>query len=401
MTKLLSLYLVLLTVYTLISGTHEKFKNNNTVLTSQALNLDNWVSDKQIILPNEGWNYVLNKLEYKLPISLYNNPDSIIIDNIDYIKYMKTNKAITTPDGYFCMFTSNYKKDRFKQITDLKNKKVGYFDRVDKHIIDAISYGYRIDINTTYLDLTKLSTLSLNLEYVDVVVAYVVPGLTLAKLLARQSLYLLDFENMDLNLINLTYPGVTQRIKGINEIFGVNNIIMSSKKFVNLLSVKLLQVVLGNIEQFYITRLTISKENKDPKYICHGGLTTEQSKQECESPYTVFGDLKYNKTYWDKPCSSNKDCPFYKANKNYPNTRGKCIDGYCEMPLGVNRKGYTKFDPDNKPFCYQCKDKDINCCDNQRKGILKGKTDLKSPDYAFSNDAEDREKNNLPFTILI
>ena len=88
---------------------------------------------------------------------------------------------------------------------------------------------------------------------------------------------------------------------------------------------------------------------------------------------------------WDKPCVTNEECPFYKKNMNYPNNFGKCINGFCEMPLGIKRKGYRKFQENTKPICHNCPSKDPSCC---RQTVT-----MPTPDYAFNNDRDQRLKN--------
>lgn len=94
---------------------------------------------------------------------------------------------------------------------------------------------------------------------------------------------------------------------------------------------------------------------------------------------------------WDKPCLKNEECPFYKKNKNYPNSRGGCKNGYCEFPLNIKRLSYKKYDKKIKPFCHNCKlkkclgDDCYTCCDKQHYDKLKYNF-LKSPDYIFQND---------------
>ena len=105
---------------------------------------------------------------------------------------------------------------------------------------------------------------------------------------------------------------------------------------------------------------------------------------------------------WDAPCQVNSDCPFYRANKNYPNEFGKCDKetGQCEMPLGVIPIGYTKYGR-IEPDCYNCESVDINylikdnygsgdnndkCCKKQNELIKSGKVNYKSPDYVFKDD---------------
>jgi hypothetical protein len=149
----------------------------------------------------------------------------------------------------------------------------------------------------------------------------------------------------------------------------------------------------NSVAEGFITRLNLSPAFKDPNYVCVGDENAT-SNQECISEYDKFGRPK-PKAIVDKRCEKDKDCPFYQANKNYPNVRGSCLsDGTCEMPLGVRRIGYTKYFDKGQyaPFCYQCKNvKDVNCCESQYATPL-----LKSPDYAFENDSAERKNYNLP-----
>ena len=95
---------------------------------------------------------------------------------------------------------------------------------------------------------------------------------------------------------------------------------------------------------------------------------------------------------WDRPCEKNSECPFYQANKNYPNQRGGCIQGTCEMPLNIKRKGLRKFDPSIPAFCHQCNregcvgDECYTCCEEQLINQDGKYSHLKSPDYKFHND---------------
>lgn len=121
---------------------------------------------------------------------------------------------------------------------------------------------------------------------------------------------------------------------------------------------------------------------------------------------------------WDKPCQKDTDCPFFQANKNYFNTRGKCFNGYCELPLGMKRIGYKHFAKD-KPLCYNChrneeiitvdgqsliKERDCagvecnKCCHLQTNSKLY--TNLKSPDYAFQGDQIDRKQEQSSLNRL-
>lgn len=64
---------------------------------------------------------------------------------------------------------------------------------------------------------------------------------------------------------------------------------------------------------------------------------------------------------WDRPCESDFECPFNSLDSR----RGGCDSvGYCEMPLGVRRTGFRKYDANSRPFCRGCPDplSDPHCC---------------------------------------
>ena len=110
----------------------------------------------------------------------------------------------------------------------------------------------------------------------------------------------------------------------------------------------------------------------------------------CESPNDEFGNRKLKMTYWDEPCKTNAECPFYQANRNYKNYRGGCIDGRCEMPLGVKAVSYRLYDKQSVPLCYNCNDVNKqDCCEEQKdKNVY---TNLITPDYVFELDEFERK----------
>lgn len=121
------------------------------------------------------------------------------------------------------------------------------------------------------------------------------------------------------------------------------------------------------------------------EFVCIGDETIK-NKGLCESAFDAMGTPKPIGS-WDRPCTKNEECPFYQSNTHYKNYRGGCNNGYCEMPLGINRIGYTKYDKENdksKPLCYGCPIDDPYCCDKQV-----------NPDYAFELDEMERHINFL------
>ncbi len=121
------------------------------------------------------------------------------------------------------------------------------------------------------------------------------------------------------------------------------------------------------------------------------------TREHCESSFDWYGRPK-QVGILDKPCKSDNECPFYQANKNYPNKKGKCLsNGQCELPVGTVPLGFHYFFPSYKmrPMCYNCKsDKWLlntkleDCCDEQND--KKKYPFLNGPDYAFTDDNQDR-----------
>jgi hypothetical protein len=125
----------------------------------------------------------------------------------------------------------------------------------------------------------------------------------------------------------------------------------------------------------------------DPRYVCYGDPYVV-NPELCNSKFDEIGNTKVKRTYWDRPCKQNTECPFYQANTNYKNYRGGCVDGYCELPLGVNRLSFRKYDAEARPLCHRCKQNAPYCCELQKNRNLY--PHLSSPDYAFELDEYDR-----------
>ena len=90
-------------------------------------------------------------------------------------------------------------------------------------------------------------------------------------------------------------------------------------------------------------------------------------------------------------CVSDFQCPMWQSNKNYPNSRGGCINEQCEFPIGMVPNSSVTFDYDSKPICHSRTGKMEECHDQVND------PSLGSPDYAFENDFNERliYKNKL------
>lgn len=138
-----------------------------------------------------------------------------------------------------------------------------------------------------------------------------------------------------------------------------------------------------------------------PGFVCFGSKNPgAKTREECEA----------TGGYWDQPVQASEECPFFKANENYPNERGGARGtGYCELPLGMQPLGFRgiRSSEDAKPLCYNCIkgfDDAPNslglCCEEQKnRGLY---PTMRTPDYAFSGDQLDRqrEQNTLKFRGL-
>lgn len=408
---LLLIFLVITFLYSVYLS-KETFQTIISLLTSQQLNYNHLITNVNwVTLPASGWNYVRSQLASQQLLDLYKNPDEIIMDGKDRDYYLPKASKTLLPKGYFCIFTSPKKKDDFQCGFDWTNKKIGYFDRIEENMIRSILYGYRTRGKLEYIQLENLKQIEMLFNQLDVIVTYIVPGSPLANIIGSQNLVMLELNDIDTERLRITYPELFVERITVDSIFGINHKIQATNPTIQVLGTRLYRVRLPKnvTQESFITRL---KREAPGDYSCMGDDSQLISKWECESPYNIFGEPKTQPTVWDKPCKKNKDCPFYKANKNYPNNRGKCLEtGLCELPTGVLRMSYTKYDDRNEytPFCYQCiNPTDPNCCKEQEKLVELQKntrekiyTTLKSPDYVFINDTEDRLKYKLPTTIQI
>lgn len=139
--------------------------------------------------------------------------------------------------------------------------------------------------------------------------------------------------------------------------------------------------------------MNVARDQQFKNHRCYGlvnGVSKELVEYNdnpifCKSYHPEIGQVGI----WDAPCQINTDCPFYQANKNYPNEFGKCdkMTGKCEMPMGVVPIGFKKYGK-IEPNCYNCGAgmNDNKCCGKQAEDIAVGRVKYTSPDYVFLGD---------------
>lgn len=90
------------------------------------------------------------------------------------------------------------------------------------------------------------------------------------------------------------------------------------------------------------------------------------TRKACLSVIDPYGNIKKQPDLWDRPCFYDSECPYFDVSLQ----RGGCRDGYCEMPVGVQRIAYKQhigtpilhhddgkvaFELDRLPTAYQSK----------------------------------------------
>lgn len=235
---------------------------------------------------------------------------------------------------------------------DIRSKRVGYISQLDLNFINAIQKGYRINAK----EIVKLNPIVPNFESVDfaIVSMPIDPNNDLYKMITSLNLFIYSFDTINIDRISIFLPIQSQKNK-LRVMFPQNNIIIKNLDYVEI----------PMVENF-ITRLKRDPEVVDTRYNCVGDENL-LNKPMCNSPNDPFGQPKKQFTIWDRMCEENNECPFYNKNKLYQKGRGGCIDGHCEMPVGVKKIGYRKYYDKGifSPFCHNgLEDKSCTSLDN-------------------------------------
>ncbi len=143
------------------------------------------------------------------------------------------------------------------------------------------------------------------------------------------------------------------------------------------------------------------KDLRTPQYRCFDGAANAQTTGGHGLGYKKV-DCDLASGYWDKPVERDSECPFFRANKNYPNRLGGVnINGNtCEMPMGTKTIGYRHIsnDPAHKILVYNCKigkngsPGSIGFCYEEQMDKSQY-PNLVSPDVAYEGDSLERWQN--------
>jgi len=437
---LLSLITIYLIYISYIESHEEKFTVNKTVYISD--NIDN-LNDRNIISNATNTETVGTEKNTTFAIS-----SDVMVKSIDYMKrnnkitryilgvstddykllidpyinkYILNNKLSNTniyKDGIFiCMSPTRFGIEQC--IWDFTNKVVAYVYMSDYIFIQALIKGYRQNIKNIRLRKIKLEDLNSTNKQFDYLFTYVVIGSEYMEKLKYSKYFIIGLKDMDISRIKAFYPVIKANYESVRFYFNKDTEDTTYDLYLNndkmLLPIMNYDIV-DNIENF-ITRLEMPKDyleaidesyegssssGNSGNYGCYGNNKIV-NKFECDSYYTKEGNPKDYYSIWDKKCATNEECPYYKKNTRYENSRGGCIKGNCEFPVGVKKIGYTKYNDEeyNRALCYNCQDTtDLNCCANIKEIQDKNGVGINN-DYVFENDTEDRNKNNLNTIISL
>lgn len=347
---------------------------------------------------------------------------TVCVDPVDLEKLKKNNTGThkrLDREGYFACLIHPDRKMELPEPYNIANRRVGVFDICDMHLVRAIAYGYRMPngppvVNVSYVPRNRWKYLEKELKTnYDVMIVYMIKGSTFEQTIYSQRVEVLGFETLNIERVNVTYPDVYIKKTYMSDVYKWTSkvppkVVYDRDAVVNLLWCPMHLFTIsdpkgarsGPIQEPFITSLRMSEEISDPAYRCYGDLRNE-NRALCNSTYDAWGKPKEQQTYWDVPCVEDTDCPFYKANKNYPNTFGKCTsEGTCEFPVGIKRLAYTLYtdQPPFTPMCYGCDPADTDCCKTQTNNPQNYPA-LTTPDYAFANDRAQREPRAMQIAI--
>ena len=153
-----------------------------------------------------------------------------------------------------------------------------------------------------------------------------------------------------------------------------------------------------NFLNFSYSCFGYEKDSKNPEPV----TIFATDLNDCQNKINIIGQSKPSGV-WDKPCIKDEECIFYKKNKNYKNSYGRCINNKCQLPLNMKNLGYHYYvnHKTAQPLCYNCNNKNEwlpftildFCCEEQKD--KKKYPKLNGPDYAFENDTNNRENYYL------
>lgn len=306
-----------------------------------------------------------------------------ILDNVmmDGLNMMGLRVPDRIPKGYIAFLTPAYRAREMgaRCLQDLQCRTVGVTDLTAWLVLSAIQYAYRIlpeNVRVTWIPHREFYA---KRDSVDLVCTTIIPGSRHAGMIQRSGMGMLGFrEGMNWERMRVFLPSLAYT-KNLDLLRTFGNGLFYPSRFADTIEVTSFVSVRGTEaraegagtgplvarETFAIQleRPALDNDNEGYQYRCLGDPFA-RSQLECEHPYDLLGKPRTMPTYWDAPCRENSNCPFWTPSRG----RGGCAapdrgigPGLCEMPAGVERQGFRKYNRDVQPFCRKCHPLDSGC----------------------------------------
>lgn len=358
-------------------------KNNNLkkhILNNKNISRIGYINDTDIelvkvLLISMGIslnNVIIEKITYKQQ----KNIDLIFIFDSVNNKYLYENLNIQENTYSFFDYTEDIDINKIKYyfpvikkqnivISDYFSKGKNVINNISVYAFDMVLYGFN-EAEENYLLTTQYNSLNVLYETYDKINYY-----TQYFEFFKQTMEYINNENLHVSNKNKlpileqfdNNPGFYYSDK--QQFYADNNTING------------IPIMLND----NITLLNQDREEENGEYIVIDQeqriLQKQEQKQEqlqaqkheqqfiCYNNPLVLSENLCDEKYWDKPCKSNTECPFYQQNKSYKNYRGGCYNGSCEMPIGVKRIAFRHYDENTKPWCHDCDTLNPECCNQE------------------------------------
>jgi hypothetical protein len=392
-------------IYTLIKN----LKNNNYSFTYKLLPDDKKIqlksSEKLIEINSGAIDNTDLELFSRLKLELISSFNSLIIKNGLYVPYH--------PFQFFKIINSNMISN-----TDINNSTNNNSNNNTKNIVFTLTIAreYKFQQFIIYYDIDLISTNSdtstinytVNLNKVELI------GIPIPKTIEFHSNQKTNYNpsNDDITIDSNTNKNTDYYYKDQVSDNSTIDVTQSSErssrfnkpnlKYIDITETSDLDNTMFDVNsqsaKIESRKMNVAKDQQFNNHRCYGlvnGISQELPQYKNPIFCKSFHPEINQNGIWDSPCQVNSDCPFYKANKNYPNEFGKCdkLSGQCEMPMGMIPIGYKKFGK-TEPNCYNCgaNSLDSKCCESQSDLVKSGIVNYKSPDYVFTGDESYRKQ---------
>lgn len=337
-----------------------------------------WLTDNPMLIPNSNSAANITSFEVtRWPEILAKAPDipkdlvreamkdapqntnvMLLADPQDARASFKNRPQMLMPKGHFLALTSVMTGIEMDCGYQWVGKAIGYTCRSSLLFVLSVLHGHRISPNAVRLvnvPTKYWQKFELILGVIDVIVTFAIPDSSHMSLLIRQNINIMGFQRIQLERLRLTMPDVSLERVSLDEMVdgGIARVLARERQTL-LPTLQLVAVVLHGPAP--------TLEGFENMYRCFGDDKIF-TRTACESAYDVSGIRKPFRTVWDRKCVSDNDCPFNTRR------RGGCDKntGECEMPVGVRRLSYRKFEtrPPFQPFCFNSDPWDLTGCKNK------------------------------------